>query len=213
MNNRKVELKRVLDAGDIVEIRTARETLVQEHWLDEPYAITPKARTHIKELLKRVHLERRGFDLIREALERRHYVLPLEELDEQIRQLVKEHNLGSRKSYLERLPEKAEGKYSAEWAMQQIISALNARNTTAISEEPKWIPVQLVTDTNPYRPLRLCTTCQPTYTVHKEIVGYARRSAADLVVHSIHCPRILSVKQNQGTLVQTLTWKYGPAGL
>jgi (p)ppGpp synthase/HD superfamily hydrolase len=211
VNNRKVELKRVLDAGDIVEIRTARETLVQEHWLEEPYAITPKARRHIKELLKRIHLERRGFDLIREGLERRRYTLPLEDLDEQIRQLVKEHKLGTRKSYLEQVSEKDEGYYSVEWATRHIIAAITARNTTSISDEPNWIPIQLAADSNPYRPLRLCATCEPSYVRHKEIVGYARRSADDLIVHSIHCPRIESIKQEHSSFMHTLTWRYDPA--
>ncbi|HTK06985.1 MAG TPA: TGS domain-containing protein [Ktedonobacteraceae bacterium] len=288
VNNRKVELKHVLDAGDIVEIRTAKETQVQEHWLDEAYAITPKALTHLKALLKRIHLERRGFDLIREALEqqqytfssedleeqihqlvkthklgtkkfylkqisekstgvhsaewaaeqiivtldakyastvsleyqgfdlirealeRQHYIFPLEDLDEQIHQLVKAHKLGTNKHYLRQISEKSTGVYSAEWAAQRIIATLTTKSTPVISEEPNWIPVQLVADTNPYRTLRLCAICQPTYAIHKEIVGYARRPGNDLIVHSIHCSRITRTKQYHKAFIHALTWKYNP---
>ncbi|HEY4385798.1 MAG TPA: AAA family ATPase, partial [Ktedonobacteraceae bacterium] len=210
VNNRKVELKHTLDAGDIVEIRTAKETQVQEHWLYEPYAITPKALTHIKGLLKRVHLEHQGFDLIREALERQHYMLPREDLEEQIHQLVKKHTSDTKRNYLEQVTEKAAGVYSSEWAAKYIIAALTAKSAPTVSEESNWIPAQITADTNPYRPLRICTICQPNHVMHKEIVGYARRPTDDLIVHSIYCPRIANAKQNHSTFLRTLTWKYNP---
>ncbi|HET7641296.1 MAG TPA: TGS domain-containing protein, partial [Ktedonobacteraceae bacterium] len=51
INNRKAPIDRVLDAGDIVEIRSSKESHARDYWLEDKYANTPEARRLIKDYL------------------------------------------------------------------------------------------------------------------------------------------------------------------
>src|SRR5450759_1147728 len=77
VNNRKAPLYRSLQAGDIVEIRTSRQTQADYYWLEDGYVRTPKAKRIIKEVISRKNLERHGYELIRDKLRRYHFALPL----------------------------------------------------------------------------------------------------------------------------------------
>src|SRR5579872_6363096 len=129
VNNRKAPLYRPLQAGDIVEVRTSRQTQADYYWLDDGYVRTPKAKRIIKETISRKNLERHGYELIRDQLRLYHFALPLTEFDEQLRQLLKRFQLGARQEFLERLEKEEETYYTPEWSAQEIMKQVAEENT------------------------------------------------------------------------------------
>ena len=98
----------MLDAGDVVEIRISNEVQMQDYWLSENYAITSEARRQIKELLNRRFPDRRGYELLRDVLERNHFILTRENLDHELRLLLNQHNLGTPPNIFEKASKNGE---------------------------------------------------------------------------------------------------------
>ncbi|MBV9019213.1 MAG: AAA family ATPase [Ktedonobacteraceae bacterium] len=191
INNRKEPLFRILNTGDIVEIRTSKEIQARDDWLDDTYARTSSAKHHIRESLKRRSLQGRRYERIRKLLERYHYMLTLEEIDTYLHHLVKQHNLGNVQSYLERL-DTEESPYTSEWIAQHIMQHIAERTDTPSTEEPNWVPVEEGTIDNSFRSQRMCAVCQPTYPRDMKIVGHLPRKSADLIVHGAGCSRLVA---------------------
>lgn len=213
--NRQVPLYRVLDAGDIVEIRTSNEVQAQNYWLHEKYAITSAARRQIRESVNRRFPNRRGYDLLREALERNHFILTREDLKHELRLLVKQHNLGTLQTYLKRLHRTGEQPYTPDWAAQQIIQQVTERSGSLPAGEGRssWIPVldmDLTTNKRFVRQQHLCNFCQPTYPRDMKIMGRLRRRNGELVVHKASCPHLIDRTKNQQSVLLPMTWQLQP---
>jgi (p)ppGpp synthase/HD superfamily hydrolase len=194
VNNRKSPLYRELDAGDIVEIRTASHIQTQQEWLNRNYARTPKALQEIQKSLKRHPQERRAYNQLREILEHHHYMLTTETLDEELRQLVKQHSLGTHSEYIRLLDTRKDTRYTPEWAAHQIMEQIAERNEISPAEMTKlsWIPVldiSLNTQKNSIHSQSLCGFCRPKYP--HNIMGRIRKRTGELVVHKESCPHLL----------------------
>ncbi len=195
VNNRKAPLYRSLQSGDIVEIRTSRQTQADYYWLDDGYVRTPKAKRIIKETISRRNFERRGYELIRDKLRRYHFALPLTEFDEQLRLLLKRFQLGARQEFLERLEKEDEKDYTPDWAAQEIMKQVAEENARiAVQGEVVWVPVidtsfmQHVKGT--YRQ-HVCGLCRPAYPRDTSIVGRLRKGGRELVVHRETCSHLI----------------------
>ncbi len=211
INNRKVPLFRELDAGDIIEIRTAQEMQVQEYWLTDRYATTAKAKNHLKAILWQRTFEHHSYQLICDVLERYHYSLTIEQLDEELRLLVAQHQLGKPSSYLERLNSKGEAPWTPEWAALQIMSR-NAEHIDAQdAKESHWIPVPLSNTTPLFLTHQLCGVCRPAYPHTPHIVGHAHHKKKVIVVHSVDCPRLSTSRTSQSSRLVQMTWQSPPA--
>jgi (p)ppGpp synthase/HD superfamily hydrolase len=211
INNRKAPLFRELDAGDIVEIRAAQETQAQEYWLTNKYVITVKAKNHLKAIFRQRTHEHGGYHLIHNILDRYHYSLTREQLEEELHGLVTRHNLGKLSSYLERLDSTGEAPWTPEWAAQQImrrnVEYIDARDV----KESHWIPEPLSSTTHIFSPRQLCRVCQPTYPHTPDIVGRIHQKKKVIVVHSADCPRLANHRANQSTRFLPMTWQSPPA--
>lgn len=211
VNNRKAPLHRMLQAGDIVEIRIARQIQADDYWLNDGYVHTPRAKRIIKEVISRKNLERRGYELIRDELRRYHFALPLNEFDEHMRQLLKRHHLGSRQDFLERLEKKDEIQYTHAWAAQEIMKQVmenDARN--AAQGEEVWVPVIDASVTHhisgTYQQ-RLCGLCRPTFSKDTAIVGRLRKGSRELVVHRETCSHLIDRHSGQRSKPIPMIWQ------
>lgn len=194
VNYRKSPLYRELDAGDIVEIRTANYVQTQQEWLDRNYARTPKARQEIQKSLQRHPQKRKGYNQLREILDRNHYMLTPEALEQELRQLVKQHHLGTHTEYIRLLDIRKDVRYTPEWAAHQMMEQISERNDIPPTEMTKmsWTPVlNIPTNTQKNRINRkhLCGFCKPEYP--HTIMGRIRKSTGELVVHRERCPHLL----------------------
>ncbi|GHO66222.1 hypothetical protein KSC_051140 [Ktedonobacter sp. SOSP1-52] len=212
INNRKSQLFHELNAGDIVEVRTARETQVKDYWLDDKYATSDQAQAHIESLLKQELHNFRSYELIREALEFYHYPLTLEELDEELRLLVTRQKLGTRQAYLEQLNSDGKDPHTPKWAAQQIIQRRAEHNeihTLEVAKETAdLIPQALLGDSYSHPP-RLCGSCQPMSS-EQTIVAYKGKNSRELVAHTLSCLHITRLNDEQRAHLIPLQWQYRP---
>jgi (p)ppGpp synthase/HD superfamily hydrolase len=211
VNNRKAPLYRALQAGDIVEIRTARQTQADDYWLDDGYVHTSKAQRIIKETISRKNLERRGYELIRDELRRYHFALPLAEFDEQVRQLLKRSPLGSRQEFLERLEKDEETQYTPNWAAQEIMKQVAKEKALSTTQgEVVWVPVidtPVKQHTNGTYQQRLCGLCRPTHPRDTTITGRLRKGDRELVVHRETCSHLIDRNPDQHSKLIPMTWQ------
>jgi (p)ppGpp synthase/HD superfamily hydrolase len=215
INNRQAPLYRILEAGDVVEIRTSSEIQVQDYWLSENYAITSEAKRQIKELLNRRFPDRRGYELLRDVLERNHIILTRENLDHELRVLLKQRNLGTPQIYLKRLQRTEKPPYNPDWAAQQIMQQLLDRNDSlAIGEgRASWNPIldmDLTTTKKFIYRQRLCNFCQPTYPRDMKIMGRLRKRSGELVIHKATCPHLIDRSKTQQSVLLPMTWQLQP---
>ena len=194
VNNRKSPLYRELDAGDIVEIRTANYIQTQRDWLRRNFARTAKARNEIHKSLRRSYQERRGYNQLNEILDRNHYMLTQETLEDELRQLVKQQRLGTVVEYVMLLDTGKDPRYTPEWAAQQIMEQIAERNEISTAElaKPTWIPVldmSSIRGKNSVYRQRLCGICEPEYS--HPIVGQVRKRTGELVVHKENCSHLI----------------------
>jgi (p)ppGpp synthase/HD superfamily hydrolase len=211
VNNRKAPLYRSLQTGDIVEIRTSRQTQADYFWLEEGYVRTPKAKRIIKEVISRKNLERRGYELIRDKLRRYHFALPLTEFDEQLRLLLKRFQLGTRQEFLERLEKEDETEFTPDWAAQEIMKQVAEENTRSAAQGTVvWVPVidtsfmHYISGT--YRQ-RVCGLCRPTHPRDTTIVGRLRKGGRELVVHRETCSHLIDRNPGQLSKPIPMTWQ------
>jgi (p)ppGpp synthase/HD superfamily hydrolase/AAA+ ATPase superfamily predicted ATPase len=215
INNRQAPLYRILDAGDIVEIRMSSEVQTQDYWLSENYTVTSLARRQIKESLNRRFPYLRGYHLLHHILERYHFTLTKEELDRELRLLLKQHNLGTPQTYLKRLDKTGEPPYTPDWAAQQIMRQVAERNESlsAIGVRSSWIPVldmDLTATKKFIHQQRLCNFCQPTYPRDMKIMGRLRKHSGELVVHKASCPHLIDRTKAQQSVLLPMTWQPQP---
>ncbi len=215
INNRQAPLYRILDAGDIVEIRTSNEFQAQDYWLSENYAITSIARRQIKESLKRRFPYRRGYHALQHILNRYHFTLNPDDLDRELRLLLKQHNLGTPQTYLKRLDKTGEPPYTPDWAAQQIMRQVAERNESlsSVGGRSGWIPVldmDLTATKKFIHQQRLCNFCQPTYPRDIKIMGRLRKRSGELVVHKATCPHLIDRTKAQQSVLLPMTWQPQP---
>lgn len=213
VNNRKAPLYRILDAGDTVEISTSSELQVQDVWLHENHASTQAVRRQIKDSLKRRFLDRRGYELLCQELERYHYILPPETLNQELDLLVKQFSLGTVQGYLERLDTGEELLYTPKWAAQEIMQQIAERNEPLSTNmrRSSWVPVldmELTANKKLYHQQRLCNFCQPTYPRDLKIMGRLRKRDGTLIVHKESCPYLID-HERRATLLP-MTWQLQP---
>ena len=211
VNNRKAPLYRSLQTGDIVEVRTSRQTQADYYWLDDEYVRTPKAKRIIKEAISKKNLERHGYELIRDKLRRYHFALPLTEFDEQLRQLLKRFRLGERQKFLERLEKEDETHYTPDWVAQEIMKQVAEENTRSAAQGTAvWVPVidtslkQHIKGT--YRQ-RVCGLCRPAYPADTSIVGRLRKGGRELMVHRETCSHLIDRHPEQHSKPIPMTWQ------
>jgi (p)ppGpp synthase/HD superfamily hydrolase len=215
INNRQAPLYRVLDAGDVVEIRTLSEVQTQDYWLRENYAITTEARRQIKESLSRRFPELRGYELLRDVLERNHFTLTKENLDHELSLLLKHHYLGTPQTYLKRLQKTGKPPYNPDWAAQQIMQQISDRNDSLSIGEGRasWNPIldmDLTATKKFIYQQRLCNLCQPTYPRDMKIMGRLRKRSGELVVHKATCPHLIDRTKAQQSVLLPMTWQLQP---
>ncbi|MBE3560076.1 MAG: TGS domain-containing protein [Ktedonobacteraceae bacterium] len=195
VNNRKSPLSRVLESGDIVEIRTSREIQVQDYWLDEHYAITSRAREYINASLERRSRDRRGYYLLLQELDNCRFRLTPKTLDEELSRLINRHNLGTQQEYLARLDAQSVPPYTPAWAVQQIMQQMAQNNKLLPRESSRlsWIAVPdlpLKTTKRIFNKQRFCDFCRPVYPHDPKIIGLYRGRRNELVVHKENCPHL-----------------------
>ncbi len=215
INGRQSPLYRILDAGDVVEIRTSNEVQTQEYWLRENYAITSEALRRIKESLSRRFPDRRGYELLREVLERNHFILTRENLDRELRLLIKHHSLGTPQTYLKRLHKSGKPPFNQDWAAQQIMQQVVERDDSSSKGggRASWNPVldMNLTATKKFiHQQRLCNFCQPTYPRDMKIMGRLRKRSGELVVHKATCPHLIDRTKAQQSVLLPMTWQLQP---
>src|SRR6266516_1099165 len=215
INNRQAPLYRVLDAGDIVEIRTSNELQTQDYWLSENFALTSLARRQIKESLNRRFPYLKGYHSLQNILERYHFTLTREDLERELRLLLRQHNLGTPQSYLKRLDKTDELPYTLDWAAQQIMRQVAERNESlsSVGGRSSWIPVldiDLTVTKKFIHQQRLCNFCQPTYPRDMKIMGRLRKHSGELVVHKASCPHLIDRTRAQQSVLLPMTWQPQP---
>jgi (p)ppGpp synthase/HD superfamily hydrolase len=215
INNRQASLYRMLDAGDVVEIRISNEVQTQDYWLSENYAITAEARRQIKESLSRRFPDRRAYELIRDVLEHNHFILTKENLDHELSLLLEQHNLGTLQLYLKRLQRTGKPPYNPNWVAQQIMHQISERNESSSIGEGRasWIPIldmDLATTKRFIHQQRLCNFCQPTYPRDMKIMGRLRKRGGELVVHRTTCPHLIDRTKAQQSMLLPMTWQLKP---
>ncbi len=179
------------------------------------HASTQAVRRQIKDSLKRRFLDRRGYELLCQELERYHYVLPPEALNEELDLLVKQFSLGTVQGYLERLDTGEELLYTPKWAAQEIMQQIAERNeplSTSIGRS-SWVPVldmQLTANKKLYHQQRLCNFCQPTYPRDIKIMGRLRKQSGTLVVHKESCPHLIEHGMGHRSTLLPMTWQLQP---
>lgn len=192
VNNRSSPLHRVLDADDTVEIVTSTEIQAQKMWLQPTHSTIPAVRKQIRKSLR----DHTGYKLLRQELERYHYVLPPEALEEQLSTLARQNSLGTVHSYLERLDPSAKLVFTPQWAAQQIMQRLAYNDAAAPSVgHATWIPVidtQLAEDKRRFQRQRFCRLCRPDKERDAKIMGRVRKRDNTLVIHKASCPSLLS---------------------
>lgn len=212
LNNRKAPLYRVLGSGDIIEIKTTREVQAQDYWLLKGYAITQQARNFIKEALDRRRLDRRGYHLLLQELERYHYMLTPEELDEPLDLLVKQHELGTPKAYLERLDKSEEPPFTPAWAAQGIIQQMAEQHEPSLMDKSRssWTPVLDMPQAafkKLFRKQRVCEFCQPSHPRDMKITGLLRDRSGELIVHKESCPHLIDHSIGQRSMLLPMVWQ------
>jgi (p)ppGpp synthase/HD superfamily hydrolase len=215
INNRQAPLYRMLDAGDIIEIRTSNEFQTQDYWLSENYAITSLARRQIKDSLNRQYPYRRGYQSLHKILDRYHFTLTQEDLDRELRLLLKQHNLGTPQTYLKRLDKTGEQPYTPDWAAQQIMRQVAERNesSSAVGSRSNWLPVldmDLTATKKFIHQQRLCNFCQPTYPHDMKIMGRLRKRGGELIVHKATCPHLIDRTKAQQSILLPMIWQPQP---
>ncbi len=211
VNNRKSPLHRILDADDIVEIITSTDIQAQESWLQPGHATISAVRRQIKKSLR----DRRGYKLLSQELERYHYILPPEALEEQLVTLVKQHSLGTVQAYLERLDSASELIYTPQWAAQEIMQRLAEQNEAPgpNAVRTSWVPVvdpKLTNDKKDFYQQRFCGFCQPTHPRDKKIMGRVRKRDNILVVHKESCLHLLEHPNNSTSPLLPMMWQLQP---
>jgi (p)ppGpp synthase/HD superfamily hydrolase len=215
INTRQAPLYRILDAGDIVEIRTSTEAQAQDYWLSNHYAVTSLAHRQIKESLNRRFPYLRGYHSLNHILERYHFTLTREDLEHELHLLLKQHNLGTLQTYLKRLDKSGEPPYTPDWAAQQIMRQVAERNESLSANGGKssWIPVldmDLTATKKFIHQQRLCNFCQPTYPRDMKIMGRLRKRSGELVVHKATCPHLIDRTKAQQSVLLPMTWQTQP---
>lgn len=211
VNNRQSPLYRILDADDTVEIITSTEIQAQELWLQQRHATIPAVRKQIKKSLR----DRSGYKLLSQELERYHYILPPEVLEEQLAILVKQHSLGTVKAYLERLDSAKELIYTPQWAAQEIMQRLAQRNELPAPHAGRavWVPIidtQFTANRYTFHRQHFCGFCQPAYSRDAKIMGRVRKRDNTLVVHKESCPHLLERTGNPMSPLLPMTWQLQP---
>jgi (p)ppGpp synthase/HD superfamily hydrolase len=215
INNRQAPLYRILDAGDIVEIRISNEIQTQDYWLKENHTITSAAHRQIKESLDKRFPERRGYNLLHQVLERYHFMLTQEDLDRELHLLLKQHNFGTAQTYLKRLDKSGEPPYTPDWAAQQIMQQIAERTEPLSTGEGRssWVPIldmQLTANKKFFRQQRFCSFCQPTYPRDMKIMGRLRKRSGELVVHKGSCPHLIDRSKTKQSVLLPMTWQLQP---
>src|SRR5579871_4795045 len=220
VNNRKAPLYRSLEAGDIVEIRTASELQVSATWLDENYIKTLNAREGVKSALKRQEAEQKGYELLKEELRRYHYLLSQKELDEEIRLLQHKHDLGTRRAFLQELvgieQQKSEDhpRYTLNWAAQEIMKRIaNSQEANSQGRDRAiWIPVVVTPAPTRivYHKLRICGFCRPNYPRDVKITGLYRKRYGELVVHKENCSHLTGRPLGKYSILIPMIWQPQP---
>src|SRR6266487_4043549 len=215
INTRQAPLYRILDAGDIIEIKTSTEAQAQDYWLSDHYAITSLARRQIKESLNRRFPYLRGYHSLNHILERYHFTLTREDLERELRLLLRQHNLGTPQSYLKRLDKTDDLPYTLDWAAQQIMRQVAERNESlsTIGGRSGWIPVldmDLTATKKFIQQQRPCNFCQPTYPRDIKIMGRLRKRSGELVVHKATCPHLIDRTKAQQSVLLPMIWQPQP---
>jgi len=203
----------VLDAGDVVEIRTSEQVQANDEWLKENYAITPVAQQHIKESLLRRFREPEGYDLIRQVLERYDYMLIQEDLEHEFQYLLQQHKLGTPQAFLERFSQQGQSPYTPEWVAEEIMKQIIERNDLVPFESPGQMRVPIVdmpSIIGRKYAQRLCHFCKPTYPRDMQIVGRLSKKGGDLVIHKEGCPHLTIRASEQQSQIHSMTWQLQP---
>ncbi len=210
VNSRKEPLYRMLNAGDIVDIRTSDDPQTQEYWIERKYVTTSRALSAIQ---KQRFSEYKGYGLLRQKLERNRYKLAEDELSQELYDFVKRHHLGTVNAYLKQLDEGADLRYTPDWAAQQIMQQIKERNEQVVAGKPNWVAQldpQFADKHIYYLPKSSCNVCLPTYPRDSNIVGYVSQGEKALVIHSAHCPRLIDRQHKQRAPFYSLTWHLLP---
>lgn len=220
VNNRKAPLYRSLEAGDIVEIRTASELQVSATWLDENYIKTPNAREGIQSTLQMHEAEQKGYELLKEELRRYHYLLSQKELDEEIRLLRHRHNLGPRRAFLQELAGVDQQKpadtprYTLNWVSQEIMKRIaNSQEANSQGRDRAiWIPAVVTPSPTRivYHSLRICGFCRPNYPRDVKITGLYRKHYGELVVHKENCSHLTGRPLGKNSKLIPMIWQPQP---
>ncbi len=214
VNNRKAPLNRPLEAGDIVEIRTASQSQADIAWLDENFVKTSNAKKGIQSALQKREAEQRGYEQLREELKRYHYILPPNELDEEIRLLRSKYDLGTHRAFLQKLAEAGESTHTPNWAAQEIMKhVMSSSDVNAYGRERAiWTPV--VAAPSParlvYNQLRICGFCRPAYPRDMKIVGRYRGRFSELVVHKDSCSHLTGRPLGKHSVLVPMNWQPQP---
>jgi len=208
VNNRKSPLYRILDADDIVEIVTSTEIQAQEMWLLPSHTTISAVRKQVRKSLR----DRTGYKLLRLELERYHYIIPPEALEEQLSMLVQLHSLGTVHSYIERLQSGARRVFTPQWAAQQIMQQLAERNEYVPSspDHARRIPVvdtELTGEKRRFPQQHFCSLCRPDQAQDTKIMGRVRKRDNTLMVHTESCPSLLS---GTPSVLLPMTWQLQP---
>lgn len=210
-NGRAVPLYRKLQTGDIVDIKISNTSQEHEYWVERKYVTTSRALNAIQ--TQRFY-EHKVYRLLQQKLEYYRYRLTEEELSQELSDFVKRHHLGTVNSYLKQFDEKADLRYTPDWAAEQIMEQIRERNEQVVAATPKWVVRldPLTADKHIYYlPKSFCNVCQPTYPRDGYIVGYVSRRQKALVIHSAHCPRLTDRHHKQRAPLYPLTWHQLPA--